>query len=88
MKRRRRGLRGACRILPCPAPRGAAPRREAYCAPRPGGARDTPTVAARRDDRAATRRGAPRHGLNEGVCNHFSLEVGEDRYLINPQGLH
>jgi ribulose-5-phosphate 4-epimerase/fuculose-1-phosphate aldolase len=27
-------------------------------------------------------------GLHEGVCNHFSLEVGPDLYLINPQGLH
>lgn len=33
-------------------------------------------------------RGAALFGLNEGVCNHFSLEVGDDRYLINPQGLH
>jgi ribulose-5-phosphate 4-epimerase/fuculose-1-phosphate aldolase len=43
---------------------------------------------ALRVDLAAALRGAARHGLNEGVCNHFSLEVGEDRYLINPQGLH
>lgn len=31
-------------------------------------------------------------GLNEGVCNHFSLAVpdgnGTDRFLINPQGLN
>ena len=39
-------------------------------------------------DLAAALRAAARHGLNEGVCNHFSVEVGEDRYLINPQGLH
>ncbi|HMS80663.1 MAG TPA: aldolase [Burkholderiaceae bacterium] len=45
-------------------------------------------VAALRVALAAALRGAARHGLNEGVCNHFSLEVGEDRYLINPQGLH
>ncbi|MFO0232430.1 MAG: aldolase [Burkholderiales bacterium] len=49
---------------------------------------DTTNVDALRVDLAATLRGAARHGLNEGVCNHFSLEVGEDRYLINPQGLH
>jgi len=41
-----------------------------------------------RVDLAAALRWAARLGLNEGVCNHFSLEVGEDRYLINPQGLH
>lgn len=37
---------------------------------------------------AASLRWAARLGLNEGVCNHFSLEVATDRYLINPQGLH
>jgi len=37
---------------------------------------------------AASLRWAARLGLNEGVCNHFSLEVAPDRYLINPQGLH
>ena len=36
----------------------------------------------------AALRWAARLGLNEGVCNHFSMEVGADRYLINPQGLH
>lgn len=46
------------------------------------------TLDAHRVDLAAALRGAALHGLNEGVCNHFSLEVGEDRYLINPQGLH
>ena len=45
-------------------------------------------VDALRVDLAGALRGAARLGLNEGVCNHFSLEVGEDRYLINPQGLH
>lgn len=45
-------------------------------------------IDAGRVDLAAALRGAALHGLNEGVCNHFSLEVGEDRYLINPQGLH
>ena len=33
-------------------------------------------------------RGAAMFRLNEGVCNHFSLDLGGDRYLINPQGLH
>ena len=41
-----------------------------------------------RCDLAAALRWAARLGLNEGVCNHFSLEVRPDRYLINPQGLH
>lgn len=39
-------------------------------------------------DMAAALRWAARCGLNEGVCNHFSLEIDGDRYLINPQGLH
>ena len=33
-------------------------------------------------------RWAARCGLNEGVCNHFSLELAPNRYLINPQGMH
>jgi ribulose-5-phosphate 4-epimerase/fuculose-1-phosphate aldolase len=41
-----------------------------------------------RIDLAAALRWSARCGLNEGVCNHYSLEVGDDRYLINPQGLH
>ena len=41
-----------------------------------------------RVDLAAALRWAARLGFNEGVCNHFSLEVANDRYLINPQGLH
>lgn len=41
-----------------------------------------------RTDLAASLRWAARLSLNEGVCNHFSVEVGADRYLINPQGLH
>lgn len=41
-----------------------------------------------RIDLAAALRWAARLGFNEGVCNHFSVEVADDRYLINPQGLH
>jgi ribulose-5-phosphate 4-epimerase/fuculose-1-phosphate aldolase len=41
-----------------------------------------------RIDLTAALRWAARLGFNEGVCNHFSLELGPDRYLINPQGLH
>jgi ribulose-5-phosphate 4-epimerase/fuculose-1-phosphate aldolase len=41
-----------------------------------------------RQDLTAALRWAAQLGLNEGVCNHFSLELAPDRYLINPQGLH
>lgn len=43
---------------------------------------------AEKEDLTAALRGAAGLGLNEGVCNHFSLEVAPDRYLINPQGMH
>jgi ribulose-5-phosphate 4-epimerase/fuculose-1-phosphate aldolase len=46
------------------------------------------SIKAGRLDLAAALRWAARLGLNEGVCNHFSLEVAPNRYLINPQGLH
>ena len=41
-----------------------------------------------KEDLTAALRWAAQAGLNEGVCNHFSMEVAADRYLINPQGLH
>ena len=41
-----------------------------------------------KEDLTAALRWAAHAGLNEGVCNHFSMEVAADRYLINPQGLH
>ena len=41
-----------------------------------------------RTDLCAALRFAARERLNEGVCNHFSLQVEPGRYLINPQGLH
>jgi len=48
-----------------------------------------PIIQAR-IDLAAALRWAARLGLNEGICNHFSLAVpgAQDRFLINPQGLH
>jgi ribulose-5-phosphate 4-epimerase/fuculose-1-phosphate aldolase len=48
-----------------------------------------PVIQARIDLTAALR-SAARMALNEGVCNHFSLEMPGDptRFLINPQGLH
>src|SRR3546814_9336552 len=41
-----------------------------------------------RIDLAAAFRWAVRHGLNEGICNHFSLAVGDDRFLVKAHGLH
>ena len=48
-----------------------------------------PVTQARLDLTTALRT-AVRHGLNEGVCNHFSMSVPgrPDLFLVNPQGLH
>lgn len=48
-----------------------------------------PVTQARLDLTTALR-SAARHGLNEGVCNHFSMVVPgrTDLFLVNPQGLH
>jgi len=48
------------------------------------------TVEDARIDLTAALRLAARMALNEGVCNHFSMEVpgAPDKFLINPQGLH
>ena len=48
-----------------------------------------PITQARLDLTTALR-AAARHGLNEGVCNHFSMTVPgrPDLFLVNPQGLH
>ncbi|ARP83951.1 hypothetical protein CAL12_26150 [Bordetella genomosp. 8] len=45
---------------------------------------------ALRADLALALRAAAYHGLEEGVCNHFSVALadGSDRFLINPHGLH
>jgi len=47
-------------------------------------------VSQARLDLAAALRSAARHGLNEGVCNHFSMAVPgrEELFLVNPMGLH
>jgi ribulose-5-phosphate 4-epimerase/fuculose-1-phosphate aldolase len=47
-------------------------------------------VTEARIDLTAALRCAARHGLNEGVCNHFSMTVPgrEELFLVNPQGLH
>jgi ribulose-5-phosphate 4-epimerase/fuculose-1-phosphate aldolase len=43
-----------------------------------------------REDLALALRAAAHHGLEEGVCNHFSVALPDDtrRFLINPRGLH
>ncbi len=43
-----------------------------------------------RVDLTAALRMAARMALNEGVCNHFSMELPghPDKFLINPQGFH
>jgi ribulose-5-phosphate 4-epimerase/fuculose-1-phosphate aldolase len=45
---------------------------------------------ALRSDLALALRAAAYHGLEEGVCNHFSVALPDrsDRFLINPRGLH
>lgn len=52
-------------------------------------------LAQQRVDLACALRWAARLGMQEGVCNHFSLavagedgEIRGDRFLINPYGLH
>jgi ribulose-5-phosphate 4-epimerase/fuculose-1-phosphate aldolase len=42
-----------------------------------------------RADLALALRAAAHHGLAEGICNHFSVELqdGSGRFLLNPQGL-
>ena len=47
-------------------------------------------VTQARIDLTTALRAAVRHGLHEGVCNHFSMTVPgrEDLFLVNPQGLH
>ncbi len=46
-------------------------------------------VTRLRTDLALALRAAAHHGLAEGVCNHFSLELpdGSNRFLLNPRGL-
>ena len=49
----------------------------------------SPAVARLRADLAVALRAAAHHGLAEGVCNHFSMELpdGSGRFLLNPRGL-
>lgn len=49
----------------------------------------SPEVTQLRVDLALALRAASQHGLAEGVCNHFSLELPDQsgRFLLNPRGL-
>lgn len=49
----------------------------------------SPSVVQLRKDLALALRAAAHHGLAEGVCNHFSVELpdGSGRFLLNPRGL-
>jgi ribulose-5-phosphate 4-epimerase/fuculose-1-phosphate aldolase len=46
-------------------------------------------VKALREDLSLALRAAAHHGLAEGVCNHFSVELPDasGRFLLNPRGL-
>src|SRR5512134_887236 len=49
----------------------------------------SPAIRQLRADLALALRAAAHHGLAEGVCNHFSVELPDrsGRFLINPRGL-
>jgi len=51
---------------------------------------DDPAIHALRVDLALALRAAAHHHLSEGICNHFSVALpgADDRFLINPRGLH
>jgi ribulose-5-phosphate 4-epimerase/fuculose-1-phosphate aldolase len=50
---------------------------------------ESPQVLQLRADLALALRAAAHHGLAEGVCNHFSVELPDrsGRFLLNPRGL-
>ncbi len=50
---------------------------------------DAPPIQALRKALALALRAAARHGLGEGVCNHFSVAIpgDADKFLLNPRGL-
>ena len=45
-------------------------------------------IAEIRRDLAAILRWSCRLGLSEGICNHYSFAIGDDRFLVNPFGYH
>jgi ribulose-5-phosphate 4-epimerase/fuculose-1-phosphate aldolase len=54
-----------------------------------GAARKPPKIHELRRDLAAAFRAAVRFGMHEGVCNHFSLAIDDNRtFLMNPHGVH
>lgn len=50
---------------------------------------ESPSVCRLREDLALALRAAAHHGLAEGICNHFSVELPDrsGRFLLNPRGL-
>jgi ribulose-5-phosphate 4-epimerase/fuculose-1-phosphate aldolase len=50
---------------------------------------ESDAVLRLREDLALALRAAAHHGLAEGICNHFSLELPDrsGRFLLNPRGL-
>src|SRR5689334_16211976 len=45
-------------------------------------------ITEARRDLAAILRWSCRLGLSEGICNHFSFALADDRFLVNPFGYH
>jgi ribulose-5-phosphate 4-epimerase/fuculose-1-phosphate aldolase len=45
-------------------------------------------ISETRRDLAAILRWSCRLGLSEGICNHYSFALGDDRFLVNPFGFH
>ncbi len=41
-----------------------------------------------RRDLAAALQLAAHFGFNEGICNHFSLQLADGRFLLSPHGIH
>jgi ribulose-5-phosphate 4-epimerase/fuculose-1-phosphate aldolase len=50
---------------------------------------ESPAIRTLRKDLSLALRAAAHHGLSEGVCNHFSVEIPDEsgRFLLNPRGL-
>jgi ribulose-5-phosphate 4-epimerase/fuculose-1-phosphate aldolase len=48
----------------------------------------TVNTAEARRDLTAILRWSCRLNLSEGICNHYSLAIGDDRFLVNPFGYH
>ena len=46
------------------------------------------SIDSARQDLAAALRLAEKFGFSEGICNHFSLQLDDGRFLLNPHGVH